>query len=142
MTVEKNDLTKNLYKYLIKTLRGVFMDLTITDLNVELSSENVSRIKQKARRMFNSVCDSVQVMKIVLNDINGPKGGKDKHCRVIIHAKGMPDIVVTDNQTSVMSATNMALARAKSTLLRKVKRKQKNLPRVKPFEVVTDIEEP
>ena len=102
------------------------MDLTITNLNVDISGENVSRIKQKAQRMFSSVCESVQVMKIILDDINGPKGGKDKHCRVIIHAKGMPEIVVTDNQSSVMSAVNIALTRARTALLRKVKRKQKS----------------
>ncbi len=118
------------------------MELTITDLNLELSSQNVSRIKQKARRMFGSVCDSVQVMKIILDDINGPKGGKDKHCRVIIHTKGIPDIVVTDNQTSVMSAVNLALTRARTALLRKVKRKQKNQPKVKHHQLVSDSEAP
>ena len=40
----------------------------------------------------------------------------------------MPDVVITDNQTSVMSAVNTSLSRAKITLLRKVKRKQKNTP--------------
>lgn len=109
------------------------MDLTITDLNIELSNDNLSSIKQKARRMFNAISDSIQIMKITLNDINGPKGGKDKHCRIVIHTKGMPDIVITDNQTSVMSAVNAALARARTTLLRKVKRKQKNHPQVSPY---------
>lgn len=104
------------------------MELTITDLNVELSTENQKNIKQKAHRMFEKICDSIQVIKVTVNDINGPKGGKDKHCRVIIHSKGIPDIVVTDNQTSVMSAVNFALARARTTLVRKMKRKQKNQP--------------
>jgi putative sigma-54 modulation protein len=65
---------------------------------------------------------------VTIDDVNGPKGGKDKHCRVVIYSKGMPDIVITDNQTSVMSSVNIALSRAKLSFLKKVKRQQKNYP--------------
>lgn len=104
------------------------MELTITDLNVGLSNENLTRIRQKTRRMFSKICDNVMAINVTIDDINGPKGGKDKNCRVIIHTKGMPDVVITDNQKSVMSAVNISLSRARMTLLRKVKRKQKNTP--------------
>ncbi|MBA6336055.1 MULTISPECIES: hypothetical protein [unclassified Colwellia] len=104
------------------------MELTITDLKIELSSENLSHIRDKARHMFNKFYDRVQVIKVTIDDINGPKGGKDKHCRVVIYSKGMPDIVVTDNQSSVMSAVNIALSRARASFLKKVKRQQKNYP--------------
>ena len=113
------------------------MELTITDLNVDLSNENVSRIKQKTRKMFDKICDNIQAIKVTIDDINGPRGGKDKHCKVVILTKGMPNIVITDNQTSVMSAVNTALSRARTSLLRKVKRKQKNQPVCSPK---TDIE--
>lgn len=101
------------------------MELTITNLNVDISQDNLSQIKQKTRRMFSHICDSVQAIKVVVDDINGPKGGKDKHCRVVIFSKNRPDIVISDNQSSAMSAINNALNRAKATLLRKVKRQQK-----------------
>jgi hypothetical protein len=39
----------------------------------------------------------------------------------------MPDIVVTDNQSSVMSAVNIALSRARASFLKKVKSQQKKL---------------
>ena len=104
------------------------MELTITNLNIELSNDNISRIKQKTRRMFNKLYDQVKSIKVTLNDVNGPKGGKDKHCKVVIYTKGMSDIVITDNQISVMSAVNIALSRARLSLLKKIKRKQKNHP--------------
>ncbi|MFT7007117.1 MAG: putative sigma-54 modulation protein [Colwellia sp.] len=104
------------------------MELTITDLKIELSTENLSHIRQKTLSMFNKFCDRVQVIKVTIDDVNGPKGGKDKHCRVVIYSKGMPDIVITDNQTSVMSAVNIALSRARLSFLKKVKRQQKNYP--------------
>lgn len=104
------------------------MELAITHLKVDISPENLSRIKQKAQRMFDRICDHIESIKVTIDDINGPKGGKDKHCRVVIHSKGIPAIVITDNQSSVMSAVNIALSRARTSLLRKVKRKQKNQP--------------
>jgi putative sigma-54 modulation protein len=104
------------------------MELTITDLKMELSTENLSHIQKKILSMFSKFCERVQVIKVTIDDVNGPKGGKDKHCRVVIYSKGMPDIVITDNQTSVMSAVNIALSRARLSFLKKVKRKQKNYP--------------
>lgn len=104
------------------------MELTITDLNVGLSNENVSRIRQKTRRMFAKICDNVKGINVTVDDINGPKGGKDKNCRIVIRTIGMPDIVIKENQASVMSAVNASLSRARGALLRKVKRKQKHKP--------------
>lgn len=104
------------------------MELTITDLNVDINSENMSLIREKAHKVFNKVCDNIQKVTITINDINGPKGGKDKLCKVVLFVRGMPDIVVTDNQSSVSSAVNVALSRARVTLIKKLKRKQKNMP--------------
>ncbi len=104
------------------------MELTITDLNTGLSNENLLRIQQKIGRVFDKLCHNVNSIKVTLDDINGPRGGKDKHCRVVIHTIGIPDIVITDNQSSVMSAVNISLSRARLALLRKVKRQQKNTP--------------
>lgn len=117
------------------------MELTITDLNVNLSSDNLTRIKQKVRRMFSKVGDGIDTIKLSLNDINGPKGGKDKHCRIVIILKGLPDIVITDNQDSVMNAVNIALSRARLTLLKKVKRRQKNFVTIKPRHTVIQPDE-
>ena len=118
------------------------MELTVTNLNIDLCHENRSLIRQKTRQTFNKVCHSVQRIKVIINDINGPKGGKDKHCRVIIYAKGMPDIIITDNQTTVMAAVNIALSRARVTLLRKVKRKQKYQPNRVSKYLVEEVVEP
>lgn len=104
------------------------MELTITDLNTGLSNENLSRIRQKAQRMFSKAYESISAIKLTLRDINGPKGGKDKTCQIIIRTKGMPDIIINDKQTTVMSAVNISLSRASIALLKKVKRKQKNKP--------------
>lgn len=101
------------------------MELTVTDLNVDLSKKSKRQIRHKIRRMFERVCDKVYAIKVVINDINGPKGGMDKICRVIIRAKGSKDVIVTVNKESSMAAVHTALSRARATLLKKVKRDNK-----------------
>ena len=113
------------------------MELTITDLKIELSTENLSQIRIKARSMFDKFLDQVQVIKITVDDVNGPKGGKDKLCKIVIYSKCMPDVIITDSQYSAVAAVNFALSRAKMTFLKKIKRKQKNYPTWIPK---TDIE--
>jgi putative sigma-54 modulation protein len=57
------------------------MELTITDLKMELSTENLSHIQKKIMSMFSKFCEKVQVIKVTIDDANGPKGGKDKLLR-------------------------------------------------------------
>ncbi len=104
------------------------MELTINNKNLDLTNENIARITQKTRRMFNKVSDKIQKINVTLNDVNGPKGGKDKRCQVVIQTVGMSDVVINDSQTSIGSAVSIALSRARITLIRKIKNKQKNMP--------------
>ena len=116
------------------------MELTINDINLDIPNEKIISIRDKTRKVFNQVCDQVQKINVTINDINGPKGGKDKLCKVVIHVSGMPDIVITDNKVSVSLAVNTALSRAKLILIKKLKRKQKNMPRFKPLTTIEELD--
>ena len=51
---------------------------------------------------------------------------------VIINVSGIADIVIRDNKVSVSLAVNIALSRTKLILIKKLKRKQQNMPTYKP----------
>ncbi|MGF1644095.1 MAG: HPF/RaiA family ribosome-associated protein [Thiotrichales bacterium] len=55
-----------------------------------------------------------------LSDVNGPKGGLDKVCKIEIRLSGMPEIVVEDVQSDMYLAFDRAVARAGRTLARRV----------------------
>ena len=63
------------------------------------------------------------LLRVSLRDINGPKGGADKHCRVHIALPKQPDIVVNDTQTNMYRAIDSALRRARHALTRRHSRK-------------------
>ena len=58
-----------------------------------------------------------------LEDVNGPKGGVDKHCRVKVSGPGVGPIVAEGRDTDMASAISRAIAtagRAASRSLRRV----------------------
>jgi putative sigma-54 modulation protein len=59
---------------------------------------------------------------IHLSDINGPRGGADKRCRIQVALAGIPDVVVEDTEVNMYDAIDRAVNRAKRTVMRKVDR--------------------
>lgn len=100
------------------------MELSVTALNVDISKDNIAEIKAKTKEVFARIHDHVISIKVILNDINGPKGGFDQQCKVIVQSRGIANIVVSNNQTSMINAVNNSLTTAKLSLLRKIKRQK------------------
>lgn len=72
-----------------------------------------------------------------LSDINGPRGGEDKHCAIRVRVGGLPDIVVEDTEADLYAAVNRATERVARALRRKLQRARPNFePRI--GEIVDD----
>jgi len=83
--------------------------------------------KHAERRLhFALACCDDAIIRIVmrLSDINGPRGGEDKHCHLQVVLAGLPDVVVEDTQVDMYVAINRAADRAGRTVIRKVNRHQ------------------
>jgi len=65
---------------------------------------------------------------VQLSDVNGPRGGVDKRCRVALQPVGMERVVITSVARDWRSALDHALSRAARALLRQWRRGQA-LPR-------------
>ncbi|HHO59718.1 MAG TPA: HPF/RaiA family ribosome-associated protein [Thiotrichales bacterium] len=91
---------------------------------------------ERRLRLALTCCDNyIQRIVMRLSDINGPRGGVDKHCHLHVVLAGLPDVVIEDTETDLYAAINRAAERAGRTLVRKVHRRQsrmKQLPRVQP----------
>jgi len=110
------------------------MELAVNTLNIEITGEAIAQIKNKARKVFSRISDNIMAVKVTLDDVNGPKGGRDKKCMVIVHCHGMPSVVASNNQQSVIGAVNLALTKAHAALVKKIKRNQGNRPAFKKVE--------
>jgi hypothetical protein len=72
---------------------------------------------------------AIQTAAVTISDVNGPKGGIDKQCRVVIKPNGLPRIVISEKQASTRLAIDRSISRASQSLARHLKRKQHALRR-------------
>ena len=75
---------------------------------------------------------------IRLSDVNGPRGGADKCCRIQVALAGIPDVVVEDTEVDMYDAIDRAVDRARRTVVRRVDRQLTLLKQREPL--VFDVE--
>ncbi|WP_144392957.1 hypothetical protein [Pleionea sediminis] len=100
------------------------MYLSIQSNNITLNSLAKENIKKRARRVFSRVEDKIDKVLINVKDVNGPKGGPDKLCKVIIESTVSSTIVVTNRKQNLAAAVDLALTKACFNLTQKMKRRK------------------
>lgn len=75
-------------------------------------------VVRRARFVMRRIEWMVPRARVVLDDVNGPRGGIDKRCVVELRAAGTAPVVVTSVARDWRSALDDALARATHALLR------------------------
>jgi len=64
----------------------------------------------------------VRMVSVHLGDVSGPRGGRDKRCRIRVLLKGRPDVVIDDVENDLYAAIDRAAKRAGRSVLRCVAR--------------------
>ncbi len=100
------------------------MKLDINFRNMRGSGDLISYIDHRLSFAFSRIRHKIESVSITLTDINGPKAGVDKQCRVIIRPIGLKQIVVTEKRDDILSAVDRSIARSSQSLFRKLKRQQ------------------
>jgi putative sigma-54 modulation protein len=102
------------------------MELEIRGQNLHVSDrlhEQVERQMSFALGQFESWISGTTVQ---LEDVNGPKGGIDKQCRVLVNIKGGKTLKIEDVDTDITIAVNRAADRVGQVVSREVdKRREK-----------------
>jgi putative sigma-54 modulation protein len=57
---------------------------------------------------------------VTMSDLNGPRGGVDKRCRIKVSIDGLRPVVVEDIQSDLYTAIDRAAGRASRTVLRRI----------------------
>ncbi len=83
--------------------------------------EQVDRRLHYALSRFGTLLRSV---KVFLSDMNGPRGGVDKLCRITIHGQALRPVVVEGLAPSLYAAIDVAADRAAHAVARRVEHKR------------------
>jgi ribosome-associated translation inhibitor RaiA len=64
----------------------------------------------------------VRKVNVRLFDINGPRGGKDKRCRIQVPIPGTQNVVIEDTETDLYVAIDRAAERTERAVVRRLER--------------------
>ncbi len=78
--------------------------------------------ERRLRFALSHAAGRVTSITVVLSDINGPRGGRDKCCRVRINVKDQQVMVVDDIQNNLYVAIDRAVDRAARAVSRRLGR--------------------
>jgi ribosomal subunit interface protein len=78
----------------------------------------------KLKSSLSGCKERFQRVVVRLSDINGPRGGDDKHCHIQVVLPGMPDVIIEDTENDMYAAIDKATHRASLAVTRKVARKK------------------
>jgi putative sigma-54 modulation protein len=112
-------------------LRGVHLSLS-DGLKAYVQEHLVDHIERLAD-------DEAAEIDISLVDINGPKGGVDKECRVTVRLPGLSAIHVTETNETLHQAIDSARDRMENTLKRVLEKRRDAATQGLPEDVASDV---
>ncbi len=103
------------------------MKIVLNNRNLTDINEISTYINRKVELCFSRNRSKIKSITIILADINGPKGGKDKQCKILVNANHLPEIVVVEKREGLLHAIDSCLMRANRVMEQQLKRRQGNL---------------
>lgn len=77
---------------------------------------------RRLRFALSHVADHIRRVTVHLSDINGPRGGVDKCCRMVVTMEKLAEIAVEDIENDLYVAIDRATSRAARTVTRNIGR--------------------
>ncbi|MCG6861523.1 MAG: HPF/RaiA family ribosome-associated protein [Chromatiaceae bacterium] len=109
------------------------MQIDIEARDFPLTQALRSHAERRLRSALTCCGEHIRRVAMRLSDVNDPRGGADKRCRLQVVLAGLPDVVVEDTQADLYVAIDRATDRAGRTLVRKIDRRQALLRRNDPL---------
>lgn len=100
------------------------MEISTVDRSGYLSSATLASVRRRLLFALSRFDPKIETVELTVSDVNGPKGGIDKECRILLRLRRGSDIVITDRDTSVAAGVARAVDRAARTLSRRIGRSQ------------------
>lgn len=99
------------------------MRLEIRRRGIEVVEELRSCFKERLRLALNRFGRHVDLVRVYLWDVNGPRGGVSQKCRIVVEVPPRGRVVVTETDTDIRAAIAGATNRVTSAIKRHVKRR-------------------
>ncbi len=98
------------------------MKIVIIDSQKLLSERATEQAKSKVASALSKFGYRVRSVEISVGDANGPRGGFDKSCRVMVQIKKMGAVIASVEEESLSKAVSRAMGRAERAVARRIQR--------------------
>lgn len=100
------------------------MKLVIRTRHVTLDPELRAVVTRRLHFTLSRHALAIEQVDVTLGDVNGPKGGVDKVCRIRLRGPGLPTLIVEEAAADLRTAVDSAAARLGRTLQRALTRRR------------------
>lgn len=69
-------------------------------------------LERRLQFSFSGVHNNISLVVVRLRDLNGPRGGSDMMCQILVTIPGCPEIVIKEVQEDMYAAIDFAVQRA------------------------------
>lgn len=105
------------------------MEIRIFDRRTKTSDAQHDYIMAKVGAAAGRLKDATCTIDVRLTDLNGPKGGVDKQCSIVVTPPGQATLRVEEQATEYHAAIDAAAATLKASVARLLERTKANGPR-------------
>lgn len=106
------------------------MRLQIRSRGIEITEEVRERVGERLEQVLGRFVRHVALVRVYLRDLNGPRGGVDKKCRIVVEMPRDGRVVVSGTDADVHVAIAETASRAAVAVKRHLKRRQTRRRRV------------
>lgn len=98
------------------------MNIDIKQHNVELPGSLIGNIHKYITAYLGRYSPVIRRVSVRIADINGPRGGEDKSCRIQVYLNRATSVIVEDRGVSIFDVLGRAVVRINMALSRSVDR--------------------
>jgi putative sigma-54 modulation protein len=82
-------------------------------------------LRRKLGMKLGKFARAIERVSVRVRDVNGPRGGVDKLCRIKVVLSGAPSVVVNEQHASLRAAMDRALGRTEISVRRTIERRRR-----------------
>jgi ribosomal subunit interface protein len=94
------------------------MEMTVHGLNFDLTTAILEHVRQRLASGLSYYAPRVQRIAVRVSDVNGPKGGPDKQCRLEVVAEGIGPLQVDEVDEDLYRAVDRAVVQLRRRMAR------------------------
>ncbi len=108
------------------------MRLQVSGSNVKLDESILDHVDRRFRFALDRLESEVSSVSIKLGDVNGPKGGVDKQCKVLVKLASGGDLVLRERAEDIYLSVSRASDRVQRLVRRRIDRRKTRRRRTAP----------